>query len=140
MCLVRPISVDWFERHNQFEFCSAAGAAVQFEFSAYGRESFFHIGQAIGSGLRGSEREPAAIVLNGDDATSGVHCDAEPDFGGGGMFGNIVQGFLHREEEVMPLLGGQRIRGKIGWQVKATANARRTEEVLRVFAEVAHEA
>src|SRR5437660_3739980 len=134
--LQRSIALDWLELHNQFEFRSAAGAAVQLKFSTDHREPLLHVVQAVAAGTGGADRKSTAIILNGNDAMSRVQRDAKPDDGCGGVFGNIIEGFLHREEEVVALLRGQRIRRQVGWQLQAAVDARRAEEVLRVFAEV----
>src|SRR5205823_5019197 len=75
-----------------------------------------------------------------DCAAAVVQRDAHPDLGGGGVFGNIVQSFLCREEQIVTLLRGERAGRQAGGQVQAAADARRTEETLRVFAEVSDQA
>ena len=102
----RSSALDLLELHNQFEFRSAAGAAVQFKFSTNDREPMLHVVQAVAAATCGADRKSAAIILNRNDATSRVQRNAKPDDRCGGVFGNIIEGFLHGEEEVVALLRG----------------------------------
>src|SRR5205823_13153447 len=77
---------------------------------------------------------------NRDYATGGIQRDPEPDLGGGGVFGNIVQGFLDCEEKVVARVRGERARGHVGREVQPTANACRAKVILGVFAQVGDQA
>ena len=56
-----------------------------------------------------------------------LHAQAQPDLGGAGMANDVVQRFLHRQKELMPGLGGQRVLGQIGRHVQPAANRGRAE-------------
>ena len=62
---------------------------------------------------------------------SGVQSNPEPDLLGGGVFGDIVEGFLESEENAVPQPGIERMIGKILGDLEPARDAGQIQKTLR---------
>src|SRR6185312_17143107 len=80
---------------------AGAGAALDAAFAADLGCALPHVAQAVGGRIFHDVLKPATVVLDNHPQCfrAGVH--PQPDFGGAGMFDDVLQGFLDDEEQVM---------------------------------------
>src|SRR5690348_6868771 len=82
----------------------------------------------------------AAVILDNDFHRAAIFRNMHADFGGGGVFEDIVQGFFDGEEEVVANFGRQPNAGNFGRHLKTTSDACAFEKPADVEIDVGDEA
>ena len=96
-----------------------------------------HVGEAVAGS--GGGREAGAVVGDFDGEVCGGRCEAEFEFGGAGVFDDVVDGFADDEEELMAE-GGREVAGfDLLGEVEAAAEVGGLREVGDLRGEVGEE-
>lgn len=105
-------------------------------------EAAFHVAEAVvGAGRgefvaaagQGGGGDAAAVIFDFEDEIFVGAAEAEPGFGGFGMFGDVVDGFFDGEKDVVADFSAEMKRRKMSGDIEAATDAREAEMFLGEF-------
>lgn len=106
----------WAKMNAHRDCDSLSWLGQKFKFTSDAFHPFPHVEQAVflcvchvqgrgflpGFGVGALNVEPFAVVLDHDAESNWSGLDAQPDFRGGGVFGDVVEGLFENKEDIVP--------------------------------------